>query len=171
MKPTRRAKRRFSCAWPRFPRFTSKVFTGLAAAREPIRVPAAWRAWPQPKVWRSGTQPPWVARRFPRGRCELRCVFERLAGSRGVTELGGLLTPDSRLLSALPFWLRPPLAWWRHQASSWHSSPSGGDDHKGHLRKRSRAQREVRRLLMFGKCRIYQLRWYFRHCCSEGLFP
>ena len=68
------------------------------------------------------------------------------AGSRGVTELGGLLTPDSRLLSALPFWLRPPLAWWRHRASSWHSSPSGGADHKGHLRKRSRAQREAQRM-------------------------
>ena len=46
-----------------------KVFTGLAAERAPVRVPAAWRAWPQLKVWRSGTQPPWVARRFPRGRC------------------------------------------------------------------------------------------------------
>ena len=46
-----------------------KVFTGLAAERAPVRVPAAWRAWPQLKVWRSGTQPPRVARRFPRGRC------------------------------------------------------------------------------------------------------
>ena len=52
--------------------------------------------------------------------------------------------PTPRL--PLPFWLRPPLAWWRHQASSWHSSPSGGANHKGHLRKRSRAQREAQRM-------------------------
>ena len=84
-----------------------KVFTGLAAERAPVRVPAAWRAWPQPKVWRSGTQPPWVARRFPRGRCELRCVFERLGGSRGVTELGGLLSPDSQVLLASTTRTRP----------------------------------------------------------------